>query len=273
MKRIKNKFTELKSKNQSAFIAYICGGDPNYELSLEVLKKLPENGVDIIELGVPFLDPSGDGPIIEEAAKRAIKNGMNLKKTLQMTEEFRKNNNSTPIILMGYYNNFLKYGLEKVFFDIEKSGADGVLIVDLPLEERDEVFESISRTNIDFINLISPLSNESRIEEISKRERASGFLYLISMLGITGTKDAKPEENIENLNKIRNISDLETVIGFGIKTPQQAKKFVDLGFDGVVIGSTLVNEIATKFLDGKGEKEIIDGVVKIVKEFSGEIKK
>lgn len=272
MKRIKNKFTELKQQNKTAFVGYICAGDPNIELSSEVLQIMPKAGIDIIELGVPFLDPAGDGPVIEEAAKRAISSGVNFKKVLQMVENFRKNDENTPIILMGYFNSFLKYGLDKIFLDAQNVGADGVLIVDLPLEERQEVHGEIKKTNLDFINLISPLSDEKRIMEIADEEMASGFLYNISMLGITGTKSAEIQDNIKSLEKIRKVTNLETVIGFGIKTPEQAGKFAKIGFDGVVIGSTIVKEIYQEFKKGNKNEEIVNNISNLIKNFSEEIK-
>jgi len=271
MKRIEKKFQELKSQGKCAFVSYICAGDPNYETSLEILKNLPKSGCDIIELGVPFLDPAGDGPIIENASKRAIQNGASLKKTLLMVEEFRKINAPTPILLMGYYNPFLKYGLDKIFADIEKSGADGVLIVDLPFEEREEVTKHISATSLDLIDLIAPLTDEKRIKKISAS--ASGFLYLVSMLGITGTKQANLEDNKINLQKIRNNSELPVVIGFGISEPAQAGEFSKIGANGVVIGSAIVKEIDKNYLAKKNSAEIVENVLQKVAEFAAAIKK
>lgn len=262
--RIEKKFESLKKENRCGLVAYICAGDPDYKTSFEILKQLPKNGADIIELGVPFLDPAGDGPTIEAASKRAIKNGMTLKKTLEMCNEFRKTNSDTPIILMGYYNSFLKYGLNNIFKDIEKSGADGVLIVDLPLEERDEIAEEILKTKISFINLIAPLTEEKRIKEISNSKLASGFLYLVSLLGITGTKLADPKENLENIKKIKNNSNLPIAIGFGIAEENQAKTFSKIGVDAIVIGSVIVKEIE-KNLD---KKDLVEKVLNKIKSFS-----
>lgn len=270
MKRIERKFAELKNKKQTAFVGYICGGDPDYKTSLEILKSLPKSGCDIIEIGVPFLDPSGDGPTIENAAKRAIASGMSLKKTFQMAAEFRKSDSNTPLILMSYYNPILKYGLDKIFLDAEKSGFDGVLIVDLPLEENNEINKALSLTNLDFINLIAPNTDKDRAKKIAKS--GSGFIYLISMMGITGTKLADFSNNKKNLQNLRKISDLPIVIGFGIQTPNQAKEFSEAGFDGVVIGSTIVKEINNQFLAKKSATEIVDATKKIVSEFSKKIK-
>lgn len=269
MKRIEQKFLELKAKNKCAFVAYICAGDPNFETSLSVLKGLPAAGADIIELGVPFLDPSGDGPIIENAGKRAIQSGMSLKKTLEMAAEFRKIDQKTPLILMSYYNPIFKYGLDKIFVDAEKSGIDGMLIVDLPLEEEQEILAELSRSKLDLIRLIAPTTNQARAKKIT--QNASGFLYLISMLGITGTVSADISENKKNLQNLRQASDLPIVIGFGIKTPKQAGEFSKIGADGVVIGSTIVKEIDSGVLDGKSKEEIVTKAIAKVKEFAEEI--
>ncbi len=270
MKRIAQKFAELKAKKQCAFLAYICGGDPTYEISLEILKSLPSAGCDIIEIGVPFLDPSGDGPIIENAAKRAITNDMTLAKTLKMVAEFRKTNDETPLILMTYFNPILKYGLQKIFIDAEKSGVDGVLIVDLPLEEETEILEEIKKSNLDSIRLIAPTTNQNRAKKITKN--ASGFLYLISMLGITGVRSADILENKKTLQNLRQVCSLPVAIGFGIKTPEIAGEFSKIGTDGVVVGSTFVKEIDDNFLAQKTSEEIVAAVVKKVMEFSEKIK-
>lgn len=272
MKRLEKKFQELKAQNKCAFVTYICAGDPNLSISQAILQKLPEAGADIIELGVPFLDPSGDGPTIEEASKRAVVAGMTLTKTLEMVRDFRKTNTQTPIILMGYYNPFLKYGLDKFFIDADKSGVDGVLIVDLPLEERDEIAKEISATNVDLINLIAPLSDEERIKKIADKNYSGGFLYLVSMLGITGTKLAQIDENKINLEKIRKNSSLPVVIGFGIQEPKQAGEFSKIGADGVVVGSAIVKEINKNFAEKKSHKEIVENTLKKVREFADALK-
>jgi len=269
MKRIAKKFSELSAKNQCAFVTYICAGDPNYETSLNILKNLPAKGADIIELGVPFLDPAGDGPTIENASKRAILNGASLQKTLLMVEEFRKIDSETPIVLMTYYNPVFKFGCDKFFSEAAKIGVDGVLIVDLPMEENAEVFKAVEKSNIDLIQLIAPTTDEARIAKIS--QTASGFLYLISMLGITGTKSANLEDNKINLQKIRNSSNLPVVIGFGIKEPKQAGQFAKIGANGVVIGSAFVKEIDENFSANKSNAEICEAALNKVAEFAKEI--
>ncbi len=270
MKRIEQKFSELKNKNQCALVGYTCAYDPDYETSFKILKELPKNGVDIIEIGVPFLDPAGDGPIIENAAKRAIKNGATLKKTLQMVEKFRKNDFNTPIVLMSYYNPIFKFGCDTFFTEAYKSGVDGILIVDLPIEENEEILSYIKKSNLDLIQLIAPTTNSQRIREIAKN--SSGFLYLISMLGVTGTKTAKIEENKINLEKIHNICSLPVVIGFGIKEAKQAGDFSKIGVDGIVVGSAFVKEIDNCLTQNKSSDQICEITLKKVKEFSKEIK-
>ena len=262
--RIAQKFNELKAKKSCAFISYLCSGDPDFETALNALKSLPQAGVDIIEIGVPFLDPSGDGPIIEMASKRAIEKGMTLVKTLEMVANFRKNDQKTPIILMSYFNPILRFGIKNFFADALKSGVDGVLIVDLPLEEEQEIAEVSKNSDLAVIRLIAPATDEARMKKIVKN--ASGFIYLISLMGITGTKLASIEQNQQNLQKLRKLTDLPIAVGFGIKTPQMAGKFAKLGFDGVVIGSSLVEFLAKN--NGANLSQFQD----LVQEFASKIK-
>jgi tryptophan synthase alpha chain len=265
VKRIAQKFQELKLQKRCAFVSYICAGDPNFNTSSSILESLAKSGVDIIELGVSFLDPSGDGSIIENAAKRAIYAGIDLKKTLQMVANFRQKDIKTPLILMSYYNPILKFGLDKIFIEAEKSGVDGILIVDLPLEEEQEILVEISKTKLDLIRLVAPTTSKDRAQKIVKN--ASGFLYLISLLGITGTKLASVEDNKKNLKMLRQISNLPIVVGFGIKTPKQAEEFSKISVDGVVIGSAIVEEIA-KY---ENSNEIVMQVGKKIQEFAQKI--
>lgn len=262
MKRIEKKFKELRAQKRCGLVAYICAGDPDYETSLATLKAMPAAGADVIELGVPFLDPAGDGPIIEMAAKRAIAGGMTLKKTIRMVSEFRKTDQKTPLILMSYYNPILKFGLNKIFTEAEKSGVDGFLIVDLPPEEEGEILPNFSKTNLDLIRLVAPTTDISRSKKITKN--AGGFLYLISMLGITGTSLASARDNKKNLESLKKISDLPIAIGFGIQTTKQVKEFSQIGADAVVVGSALVKEMA--------EKKSVLAVINKIQEFAAAIK-
>ncbi len=265
MTRIKQTFQNLKSQNKSAFISFVTAGDPDYQTSLDIIKKLPENGVDIIELGIPFLDPAGDGPVIEAAGKRAIAKGMNLKKVLQMVGEFRQTNQTTPIVLMGYYNPIFHYGLEKFCVDAVKFGVDGILVVDLPPEEDLELRNFAQKNRLDFIKLVTLTSDENRIKTIAKN--ASGFLYLVSILGITGTKSANLEELKNHLQKIKNVSDLPIAVGFGIKSREQIKEIEKIGADAAVVGSALVKIIEDELNNAANSDRIIDSLLKKVREF------
>ena len=259
MSRIKQTFVNLKQQNNTAFVAFVTAGDPDYQTSLEIIKKLPENGVDIIELGVPFMDPAGDGPTIEMASKRAIKNGMNLHKVLQMAAEFRLKNQTTPIVLMGYYNPILHYGLEIFCVNAKKAGVDGLLVVDLPPEEDAELRGFAQQNQLDFIKLVALTSGENRIKTIAKN--ASGFLYLVSILGITGTKSANLVDLENHLQKIKNISSLPVAIGFGIKTKEQVEEIANIGADGVVVGSALVQVIEDALVQNVDKKLIANLVM------------
>lgn len=270
MSKIAQKFAQLKAKNQKAFCPYICAGDPNYDISLTILQNLAKQKVDFIEIGIPFLDPAGDGPIIEEASRRSINNGMNLAKTLQMISEFRQTDNITPIILMGYYNPILKYGLDKIFIDAKKAGIDGFLIVDLPFEEEDEIMPYIKQSNIDLIRLIAPNTSKLRAQKIIKN--ASGFLYLISMLGITGTKTANINDNIANVKMLKEISNLPIAIGFGIKTPEMAHEFCQIDIDNIIVGSIFVDKIAKLWHNKASKQEIITEINSLAQSFVTKIK-
>ncbi|MFT6106104.1 MAG: tryptophan synthase alpha chain [Rickettsiales bacterium] len=267
MTRLKTTFENLKKQSKTAFISFLSAGDPDYQTSLATIKELPKNGVDIIELGVPFLDPAGDGPTIEDAGKRAIKNGMNLQKVLQMVVEFRQTNQITPIVLMGYYNPILHYGLEKFCYDAKKSGVDGMLVVDLPPEEDLELRTFAEKNELDFIKLITLTADEDRIKIIN--QSASGFLYLVSILGITGTKSANLDDLKNHLAKIKKVSDLPIAVGFGIKSKKQVKEISDIGAHGVVVGSCLVKVIEDALSDEVNVNLIPDLVTSKVQELLG----
>jgi tryptophan synthase alpha chain len=257
IKRIENKFTELS--NRQAKIAFFNAGDPNYETSLEIIKKLPESGVDFIEIGMPFLDPAGDGPIIETSSKRAISNGINLNKILNLVKEFRQTNQTTPIVLMGYFNPIFKYGVEKFIQNAKNAQVDGLLIVDLPPEEDGLVMPHAQKHDIDIIKLITPNSTEDRIKKII--QSASGFLYLVSVLGITGTKKSNIEESKKQITKIRQFSNLPIAVGFGIKEKSQIAELENSGAEAVVVGSKFV-----KIIEENLEKTSNDLVEKTISE-------
>ena len=260
--RIKEKFQDLQKNNQKALISFVVAGDPDYDLSLKIMHNLVENGTDIIEIGLPFLDPAGDGPIIEEASRRAIHSGATLEKLFHLAIKFRQKDKITPIILMGYYNPIYHFGDEKFCKKAKESGIDALLIVDLPLEESSKINNIAQNNKLDIINLISQNSSEERIQKIC--QNSSGFIYLVSILGITGTKEPDISKNIPFINHIRKNSDLPIALGFGIKNPDIARQVVKLDIDAVVVGSSLVEIINNNILD---RDNILKEISAKVKEF------
>jgi len=263
MSRIDNTFKSLKSQNKSGLISFITAGDPNLEVSQEILNRLPQAGVDIIELGMPFTDPMADGEAIQQANIRALNNGQTLRKTLDMVKNFRQQNAQTPIILMGYYNPIYVYGIEKFLQDASISGVDGIIIVDLPPEEEAEFTLPALNYNIDLVRLITPTSDAARIQEITKN--AGGFIYYVSVAGITGGQSASHSDITDKLNIIQTITDLPIAVGFGIKTPQDVKNMMQCGANAIVVGSAIVKKVG---LIDQNHAETVDSVLNFVKTLS-----
>ncbi|MEM7650993.1 MAG: tryptophan synthase subunit alpha [Pseudomonadota bacterium] len=236
--RIEKTFAAL---DRPALITFIMAGDPDAATSMEVLKSLPEAGADIIELGMPFTDPMADGPTIELAGGRALKSGASMKKTLQMVRDFREGNQDTPIVLMGYFNPVLQYGIEAFAKHASEAGVDGLIIVDLPPEEADETLSAAKERGLDIIRLITPTTTKERLPKIL--DGASGFLYYVSITGVTGAAQADLGAIKPHIEHIKSQADLPVAIGFGIKTPEDAQKFAQIG-DAVVVGSSIVQTIA-----------------------------
>lgn len=237
MSRIQNTFEKL---DRAALITFIMAGDPSHEASLAALKSLPGKGADIIELGMPFTDPVADGPTIQKAGERALDAGARMTRTLDMVREFRADNQSTPIVLMGYANPIFAYGFEKFGSDAAAAGVDGLIIVDLPPEESAALEAVTKAQNIDLIRLITPTTDEARLTKLLKG--ASGFLYYVSIAGITGSGSAKADALKPHIDQIKAQTNLPVAIGFGIKTPDDAKEMAAIA-DGVVVGSALVNAL------------------------------
>ncbi|MGH1397981.1 MAG: tryptophan synthase subunit alpha [Alphaproteobacteria bacterium] len=231
----------LAALNRPALITFITGGDPNYDTSLNVLKSLPAAGADIIELGMPFTDPGADGPTIDFASQRALASGANMHKTLDMVREFRTENTETPIILMGYLNPVHAFGINTFCTAAAEAGVDGLIIVDCPPEESEELESAATAANLNLIRLITPTTDEARLEKLLKG--ASGFLYYVSIAGVTGSKKANLSEITPHITSIKEQSKMPVAIGFGIKTPQDAANFGRIG-DAVVVGSAIVQTIA-----------------------------
>ena len=238
--RIEKRFADLKSENRAGLVTFTTAGDPDYDTALSILNGLPGAGAAIIELGIPFSDPMADGPAIQEASIRALKNKMTLTKTLQMVESFRENDKNTPIILMGYYNPIYIYGVDRFLKDALKAGIDGMIIVDLPPEEDGELAIPAKEADIAMIHLATPTTDEKRLKQILRN--GSGFLYYVTIAGITGAAkpDLKPVKTA--LDNFKQTTEIPMAGGFGIKTPDDAARFAEFA-DAVVVGSAIVDVI------------------------------
>ena len=239
MSRIERTFASLRAQGEKALICYITAGDPSLEKTVEIIMGLDAAGVDCIEIGVPFSDPTADGPIIQAASQRALKNGANLANILVMVESLRKAS-EIPIVLFGYYNPILSYGPERFAARAHEAGVDGILVVDLPPEEAAELKQFTDPKKIDFISLIAPTTSIERVRQIASH--ATGFLYYISITGVTGTAKPHVEDVAKDIERIRTVTELPLVVGFGISTSQQAGEIAPLA-DGIVIGSACVQMI------------------------------
>lgn len=261
MGRIGEKFQALKQKNEKALVVYLTAGDPDLPTTEALIPALAAAGVDILEIGVPFSDPTADGPIIQAASLRAIKSGATLAGILEMIARVRQVS-EIPIVLFGYYNPIFIFGCEAFALRAKAAGVDGILIVDLPPEEAAELRRHTDRVGIDFISLIAPTTSDERIRRIT--EKAEGFLYYISVTGVTGTAKPNVEDIQRDVARIRKASDLPVAVGFGISTPDQAAEIVPHA-DGVVVGSAVVKMIE----ENAGSNDLIPRV----SSFAGAIKK
>lgn len=253
MTRIDATFQRLKAEGKKAFVAYVMAGDPDYETSLEVVNGLPGAGVDVIELGLPFTDPMADGPTIQLAGQRALESGMTLKRTLALATEFRKADQTTPIVLMGYYNPIYSHGVAAFLQDAAAAGIDGLIVVDLPPEEDEELCLPASAAGLNFIRLATPTTDERRLPKVL--QNTSGFLYYVSITGITGAAEANAGVVAPEVARIKAASDIPVVVGFGIKTPEAAEAIARVA-DGVVVGSAIVDLIG----NGRPAAEVLDFV-------------
>ena len=267
--RIGKRFAALKAERRAGLVTFVTAGDPDMETSREILFGLPGAGADLIELGMPFSDPMADGPSIQASSLRALKNGMTLKKTLDLVAEFRNADNDTPVVLMGYYNPIYIYGVDAFAADAQTAGVDGLIIVDLPPEEVDELWKPARDAGIDFIFLTAPTSDDARLPVIVKR--ASGFIYYVSITGITGTRSADIADVETALKRIRKHTGLPIAVGFGIKTPEQVAEIASVA-DAAVVGSALVDVIAANLdPDGKPEKGVAEKLLALVADLAAGI--
>ncbi len=236
--RIDARFAELKQQGRSAFVTFLVAGDPDPATSLDLIKALPKAGADIIEIGMPFTDPMADGPSIQAAGLRALKAGMTLKKTLEMVRAFRGGDNATPLVLMGYYNPIYIYGVDKFLADAKAAGIDGLIIVDLPPEEDSELCLPAMKAGLNFIRLATPTTDDKRLPAVLAN--TSGFVYYVSITGITGAASADAKVVGEAVSRIKRHTALPVCVGFGIRTPENARGIAEKA-DGAVAGTALVD--------------------------------
>ncbi|MEL6965389.1 MAG: tryptophan synthase subunit alpha [Pseudomonadota bacterium] len=247
--RIETRFAELKEAGRAGLVTYLCAGDPNLETSTAIIEGLPNAGADIIEIGMPFTDPMADGPSIQAGALRALASGMTLAKVLNLVRQFRSKDDRTPIVLMGYYNPIYYYGAERFLNDAKAAGVDGLIVVDLPPEEDEELCLPALERDVSFIRLATPTTDDKRLPTVLAN--TSGFIYYVSMTGITGVGAPTVDLVDQAVQRIRAHSDLPVAVGFGIRTPEQARDIAKVA-DAAVVGSALVDQIA-KSLDQDGQ--------------------
>ncbi|MDZ7823485.1 MAG: tryptophan synthase subunit alpha [Ahrensia sp.] len=259
-------FARLKHENRPALVTYFMGGDPDMETSLEIMKALPGAGSDIIELGMPFSDPMADGPAIQAAGLRALKSGQNLKKTIAMARRFRDTNTDTPIVLMGYYNPIYIYGVDRFLTDAKAAGIDGLIIVDLPPEMDEELCLPALKSGISFIRLATPTTDDKRLPKVLSN--TSGFVYYVSMNGITGGAITSTQAVGDAVARIKSHTALPVCVGFGVKTAEQAR-IIGRDADGVVVGTAIVQAVANSLDNNNGAtKDTVDAVTTLVRGLS-----
>jgi tryptophan synthase alpha chain len=264
--RIDRRFAALKMEERPALVTFVTAGDPDHDTSLAIIKALPKAGADLIELGMPFSDPMADGPAVQASGQRALKAGQTLRKTLAMVAEFRKGDQDTPIILMGYYNPIYIYGVEKFIPDALSAGVDGLIVVDLPPEADDELCIPALKAGLNFIRLATPTTDDKRLPAVLKN--TSGFVYYVSITGITGTAAPDPGKVARAVERIKRHTTLPVAVGFGVKTPEQAAA-IGHAADGVVVGSALVSAVRSSLdANGKATKSTVSAVTDLVAELA-----
>ncbi|MBX9712540.1 MAG: tryptophan synthase subunit alpha [Pseudomonadaceae bacterium] len=261
MSRLQSRFAELKQQNRAALVTFVTAGDPDYATSLSILKGLPAAGADVIELGMPFTDPMADGPAIQLANIRALGGHQDMVKTLQMVREFRAGNSDTPLVLMGYFNPIHHYGVPRFIEEAKAAGVDGLIVVDLPPEHNEDLCDPAQAAGLDFIRLTTPTTDDARLPTVLNG--SSGFVYYVSVAGVTGAGAATLEHVEQAVARLRRHTDLPISIGFGIRTPEHAATIARLA-DGVVVGSALIDQIA----NAASPQHAIDGVLGLCRELA-----
>jgi tryptophan synthase alpha chain len=269
--RIERRFAALKSANRGGLVTFITAGDPNYALSADLLRQLPAAGADAIELGMPFTDPMADGPAIQASSLRALKSGMTLKKTLKLVAEFRNGDADTPVILMGYYNPIYSYGVPAFLKDAKEAGVDGMIVVDLPPEEDEELCLPALKAGLNFIRLATPTTDDKRLPTVLRN--TSGFVYYVSIAGITGTRSAAHADVSAAVARLKRHTDLPVAVGFGIKTAEQAAEIAKVA-DAAVVGSALVSCIGAQVgADGAASPQAVSDTLALVRALSAGVRR
>lgn len=268
--RISARFAALAAEGRPGLVTFITAGDPDGDTSLAILRALPGAGADIIELGVPFTDPMADGPAIQAAGLRALKGGQTLAKTLALVRAFRAGDDATPIVLMGYYNPIYVYGVDRFLVDARAAGVDGLIIVDLPPEEDDELCLPALKAGLDFIRLATPTTDDKRLPTVLRH--TAGFVYYVSITGITGAATPDAGRVSQAVARIKQHTDLPVAVGFGVKTPEQAAA-IAAGADAVVVGSALVEAVrGTLDAEGRATAATPEAVQKLVRDLAAAVR-
>src|SRR5438094_5306071 len=268
--RIDHRFAALKAAGRAGLVTFVTAGDPDPKTSLAILKALPKAGADVIELGMPFTDPMADGPAIQASSQRALKAGQTLKKTLAMVRAFRKADDATPIVLMGYYNPIYVFGVDRFLGEAKTAGVDGLIVVDLPPEEAEELCLPALRAGVNFIRLATPTTDDQRLPAVLAN--TSGFVYYVSITGITGSAAPDADKVRAAVTRIKRHTKLPVAIGFGVRTAKQARAIAQ-GAEGVVVGSALVDAVkATLDKKGKATARTVKAVARLVAELAGGVR-
>jgi tryptophan synthase alpha chain len=268
--RISRRFLELKREGRAGLVTFVTAGDPDPETAMEILRGLPAAGADLVELGMPFSDPMADGPAIQESSLRALRNGQTMERTLAMIAEFRRGDTSTPVILMGYFNPIYAYGVERFAAEAKLAGVDGLIVVDLPPEEHEELRAPAMAAGIDMILLLAPTTGEERLARILRE--ASGFVYYVAVTGITGTSSADPADVAAAVARIRRHTPLPVAVGFGIKTAGQAASIAATA-DAAVVGSAIVGTMAAGLGDdGTAGPRLVETILSFVAELAAGVR-
>ena len=264
MSRLAQTFARLKKEGRAAFVPFITAGDPDMDTSFAILERLPAAGADVIELGLPFTDPMADGPAVQAASVRALAAGATTAKVLKMVERFRKTDKTTPIVLMGYYNPIHAYGTARFARDVAAAGVDGLIVVDLPVEEDEVLRVPAAAQGVDLVRFITPTTDDERLKRVL--DGAGGYLYYVSVAGVTGTKAVPEDEVRAAMTRVKAATGLPCTVGFGIRTPEQAAAIAALA-DGVVVGSAIVGRVAANLEAGRDK--IVAEVLELTRALAG----